>query len=66
MSPLLVNGKEYPLEREITVDELLKYLDVDSDYIVVELNGQILSKDKYSKLLNNEDRIEIVSFVGGG
>ena len=61
-----MNGKEYPLEREITVDELLKYLDVDSDYIVVELNGQILSKDKYSKLLNNEDRIEIVSFVGGG
>lgn len=61
-----MNGKEYPLEREITVDELLKYLDVDSDYIVVELNGQILSKDKYSKLLNDEDRIEIVSFVGGG
>lgn len=35
--------------------------------VAVEINGEILGKDKYSStVIAPEDVIEIVSFVGGG
>ena len=36
-------------------------------YVVGELNGEILSKETYTTTkLTAADRLEIVSFVGGG
>lgn len=51
----------------ITVDNLLKRLGLDKNKVVVEVNFEIVPKEKYSvKILDKEDRVEIVSFVGGG
>ncbi|KGG80064.1 sulfur carrier protein ThiS [Caloranaerobacter azorensis] len=64
---MIVNGKEMNFETEITVDELLKSLGLDKDKVVVEVNFEIVPKEKYTdRILNTEDRVEIVSFVGGG
>ncbi|SHH57948.1 sulfur carrier protein [Caloranaerobacter azorensis DSM 13643] len=64
---MIVNGKEMNFETEITVDELLKSLGLDKDKVVVEVNFGIVPKEKYTdRILNREDRVEIVSFVGGG
>lgn len=67
MTKMKVNGQEICLIDEIT---LLKYLE-DNSYnilrIAVEKNGDIVPKANYENvILNNNDTIEIVSFVGGG
>ena len=37
------------------------------DRIAVEINGEIIKKSDYDKtVLNDGDKIEVVSFVGGG
>lgn len=64
---MIVNGKEMNFEENITIDELLNKLNLSKDKVVVELNLEIISKEEYStRLINHEDKIEIVSFVGGG
>ncbi|KXZ39328.1 sulfur carrier protein [Alkalithermobacter thermoalcaliphilus JW-YL-7 = DSM 7308] len=64
---MVINGKQFDINEEITVYQLLIDLNLDPDTVVVEVNLQIIDKEKYkSKVLNNEDRVEIVRFVGGG
>lgn len=64
---MIVNGKLYSFEGSITISELLKRLNLNSDLVVVEVNLNIISKENFSdKVLNDSDRIEIINFVGGG
>ncbi|GAA0731895.1 sulfur carrier protein ThiS [Clostridium oceanicum] len=64
---MIVNGKNIDYKEGITVENLLDKLDLNMDKVVVEVNLNIISKENYSDiLLNKEDKIEIISFVGGG
>lgn len=49
-----------------TVAELLEKRDLDPKLVVVELNGQVLPKDRYDQSLKEGDTLEIVQFVAGG
>ncbi|WP_432662966.1 sulfur carrier protein ThiS [Wukongibacter baidiensis] len=63
---MIVNGKEMNFE-SLTILKLLENLSLDMNKVVVEVNLEIVSKEDYSEyLLNKEDKIEIISFVGGG
>lgn len=62
-----VNGKEYALKESRSLVELLKELKVDPNRIVVEINYEIVNReDIEGRLLNEDDSIEIISFMGGG
>lgn len=64
---MLVNGKEMQFSEAITIAALLAQLKLNADRVVVEVNLQIVGKNEYgSTYLNSCDRVEIVSFVGGG
>lgn len=64
---MIVNGKEMNFEENITVLELLKNLSISEHKVVVEVNYNIITKEQFSEvILNKEDTVEIVSFVGGG
>lgn len=54
-------------ENEVSVAELLLRLSVQGGAIAVEVNRDIVSKKLYGthRLLDG-DRVEIVTFVGGG
>ena len=61
-----INGKNYDFKQK-TINEILQKLDIDPEKIVFELNKEIISKDQYEEIvLNEEDKIEIIAFVGGG
>lgn len=63
---MLVNGNEMSFDN-ITILELLNHLNLDMNKVVVEVNLEIVLKENYSHyVLNKEDKIEIISFVGGG
>ena len=61
-----LNGETREISRT-TVLELLESLGIDPKRVAVELNTEILPKAEYAeKTIADDDRIEIVHFVGGG
>ena len=51
----------------LTLQDYLKTTSYDLTRIAVEKNGEIVPKARYgSTVLQDEDCIEVVSFVGGG
>jgi thiamine biosynthesis protein ThiS len=64
---LQINGEDKTLEGEVTVAELLRQLSVETPTVAVEVNREIVPKSAYeAHQLQQGDRIEIVTFVGGG
>ena len=61
-----VNGTELDIAGQ-TVSEYLATTDYDPTRIAIERNGDIVFKSQYdATILEDGDRLEIVSFVGGG
>lgn len=64
---LKVNGKEIELEKAASVKVYLESAGYQMKRIAVELNGEILPKNEYAdRILKDGDRMEVVTFVGGG
>lgn len=62
-----VNGKETEIGEPLTVAELVAERGLNPNTMVVEHNMVILPKEKWSEsVLAADDRLEIISFVGGG
>ncbi len=62
-----VNGKDIALEKSQTLEEFLKNNNYVVGRIVIELNGEIVSKEKYNTInLKDTDVMEVLTFVGGG
>ena len=61
-----VNGLELDISGK-TVAEYIATTDYDPKRIAVECNGNIVFKSQYEvTVLKDGDRMEVVSFVGGG
>ena len=65
---LHINGDEKSYESaSLTLAALIESLGMKSDRVAVELNRDIVPRDRWSEtILNDGDRLEIVHFVGGG
>ena len=64
---LQVNGEWKDFESVQTLEDVLRALGIDRARIATELNLSIVPKANYATArLKDGDRIEIVSFVGGG
>lgn len=67
MIQLFVNGETQEFEKDATVTNLLEKLGTSPERVAIELNLQVLDKQEYARtLLKDGDRLEIISFVGGG
>ena len=64
---ILINGEGKECEEGISLFDLLDLLELPPQRIAVELNHAVVRRaDWKSTILKNEDRLEIVHFVGGG
>lgn len=64
---ITVNGKQIQLPSEMSVADYLEQNNYQIKRIAVELNEEILPKYSYSDtMLKDGDRLEVVTFVGGG
>lgn len=62
-----VNGAATSFDRGTTVTELLNQLGVASERVAVEVNLTVIDRRLFDQTRIDEgDRVEIVSFVGGG
>ena len=67
---LVVNGLPRSLEglgSPAPLASVLERLELRADRIAVELNGEIAPRTKWTEMtVVDQDRIEVVHFVGGG
>ncbi|MCE3222352.1 MAG: thiS [Nitrospira sp.] len=62
-----VNGESRGVGEGQTVAALLQDLDIRADRVAVELNLEILDRNDFeTRGLREGDRLEILSFIGGG
>ena len=67
MAKIQLNGNPYEISNGINLNELLNKLKIKKNKVAIEVNGEIVEKSKYQKLvLNKNDKVEIVHFIGGG
>jgi thiazole synthase len=62
-----VNGETRTLPQSLTVSELLAQLGYDRGRVAVEVNGEVVPRVEHPQhQLESDDRVEIVTLVGGG
>ena len=64
---LLLNGEERDVADVVTIADLVAALGLDARKVAVERNLEIAPRSTYGDTaLADGDRIEIVTFIGGG
>jgi sulfur carrier protein len=61
------NGKISTIDDNLSLSSYLKKLKIPLKKVAIELNQEIVDKNELNKIrLQNNDKIEIVHFIGGG
>jgi len=64
---ITLNGEKKTVPDGITVVGLLEFLKVQQERVAVELNLEIVKKDKFgTTAIKEDDNLEVVSFMQGG
>ena len=62
-----LNGEKYNIKTNVNLLELVTYFNYNTSLLVLEYNNSICNKKNWNKIyINDNDRIEIVTIVGGG
>jgi thiamine biosynthesis protein ThiS len=63
---LIINGESHA-HSALTLTALVEQLGMKPDRVAIELNREIVPRDRWPQTeLNDGDQLEIVHFVGGG
>ena len=64
---VFINGESRELSGTPSLAELITQLDLPAARVAVELNRVVVRRSEWSDtVLHEDDRVEIVHFVGGG
>ena len=67
MAKIQLNGKKISIKSNFSIQDLLVKYKFTNKKIAIEYNGKIVPKINYKKkYLKNNDKLEIVHFIGGG
>ena len=62
-----INGDKKLISVSSNLSDVLKNFEIDANKIAIEINKKVIPKSLYKNtLIKNEDKIEIVQFIGGG
>jgi thiamine biosynthesis protein ThiS len=62
-----MNGEVRQVPENLTLASLMDWLQLPADRVAVELNLEIVPRNRWSETTIREgDRLEVVHFVGGG
>ncbi len=62
-----VNGRKETLSHEMTITEFLQTKGKKPEKVVVEYNESLIDRADWSEtVLQENDRLEVLNFVGGG
>ena len=67
MIQVTINGQFREVPGGLNIQSLLAWLDLPADRVAVELNQEIVQRDRWNETrVEASDHLEIVQFVGGG
>ena len=67
MAKIQLNGKKVTIRPDYSLFDLLKKYNLINKKVAIEHNGEIIPKTNFKKKnLKNNDKVEIVHFIGGG
>ena len=67
MAKIQLNGKKVVINSNYSLFDLVKKYNLINKKVAIEHNGEIIPKTNYKKKnLKNNDKVEIVNFIGGG
>jgi thiamine biosynthesis protein ThiS len=62
-----LNGEEFFSDKAINLSDIIGYFNYNSSLLVLEYNYFICPKKSWDTVfINNKDKIEVVTIVGGG
>ena len=62
-----LNSQKYFTKSEIKISDLINYFNYNTSLFVLEYNSLICNKKNWNQIqIKNNDKIEIVTIVGGG
>ena len=62
-----LNGQSYYTNQNLTLLDIINYFSYNDALLILELNHLILNKNEWQQtFINNQDKLEIVSIIGGG
>ena len=66
MAKIQLNGKKVLIKTKYSIYDLLKKYNLTNKKVAIEYNGSIISRENCKKkYLKNNDKLEIVHFIGG-
>ncbi|MEL0102288.1 MAG: sulfur carrier protein ThiS [Gammaproteobacteria bacterium] len=64
---ITINGKNFNVNENSSLYDILEKNHLNSSNIVIEINQEIISKNLWGETkVNKNDKIEIITAVGGG
>nr|QUS63738.1 hypothetical chloroplast RF40 [Haslea silbo]QUS63943.1 hypothetical chloroplast RF40 [Haslea silbo] len=62
-----LNGETYYINNNLSISKLIEYFNYNKSLLVLEYNNLICHKKNWDKIfIQNNDKIEVVTIVGGG
>ena len=62
-----INGDVFNFEQPINIQEIIQSLGLDETRIIVQHNETLIKREQFtSRIVNDEDNLELLEFVGGG
>lgn len=62
-----LNGQLYSTNQNLTIFDVITYFNYNDSLLVLEHNNLICNKTKWKEtIIHDQDKIEIVTIVGGG
>jgi sulfur carrier protein len=64
---IIINGQTKEISQNTTLLQLIKELNLEGKVMAAAINMEIVKKDKWNEtVLKEDDKIELLDFVGGG
>ena len=64
---LIINGEQKEFEGNLTLGEVLRELELFDKVMAAAVNMEIVKQKEWdSHRMNNDDKLELLDFVGGG
>ncbi len=62
-----INGEPFHCVNTMSLNNILTYLEVDMNISLVEYNNEIIEDNQLQQIfVKNNDKVEIITVVGGG
>ncbi|RAA66054.1 thiamine biosynthesis protein ThiS [Burkholderia multivorans] len=62
-----INGDPFTFDTEVTIQDILDHLELDKKRVIAEHSENLIQREDFAnQIVREDDRLELLEFVGGG